>query len=51
LHKRFIATRVWQYGFDPEAIEGLLKPYGWCVIEQVSPEQLFRAMSHQPSGR
>lgn len=39
-YKRFVATKVWRFGMEPEDCPDFLKRYGWRVIEDVGYDKL-----------
>jgi methyltransferase (TIGR00027 family) len=49
-YKRFVATKVWLFGMEPEECAPLLQGYGWRVLEDVGYEELS-AIYIQPTGR
>lgn len=49
-YKRFVASKMWHFGMEPEAAPGFLSEYGWNLIEDVGYDQLARrylALSHR----
>ena len=40
-YKRFVATKVWLFGMEPEDCAALLKGYGWRVIEDLGYDELW----------
>jgi methyltransferase (TIGR00027 family) len=49
-YKRFVATKVWQFGMEPEDCVTLLSGYGWRVIEDVGYDELTSRYI-EPTGR
>lgn len=47
---RFVATKVWLFGMEPEDCPGFLKHYGWRVIEDVGYDELAHRYL-APAGR
>jgi methyltransferase (TIGR00027 family) len=41
-YKRFVATKVWRFGLEPDAVADFLAEYGWGLIEDVGYEELAR---------
>ena len=41
-YRRFVATKVWQFGMEPEDCPGFLRRYGWRIIEDVGYEELAK---------
>jgi methyltransferase (TIGR00027 family) len=39
-YKRFVATKVWMFGMEPESVPNFLAEYGWGLIEDVGYEEL-----------
>jgi methyltransferase (TIGR00027 family) len=39
-YKRFVASNVWRFGMDPQAVPEFLREYGWAVMEDVGYEDL-----------
>ena len=39
-YKRFVTTRVWLFGMEPELCLGFLHEYGWRVVEDVGYDEL-----------
>jgi len=49
-YKRFVASKVWLFGLEPEDCPGFLKGYGWRIIEDVG----YDGLAHRyigPTGR
>jgi len=49
-YKRFVASKMWHSGMEPEAARGFLSEYGWDLIEDVGYDHLARrypALSHR----
>jgi methyltransferase (TIGR00027 family) len=49
-YQRFVATKVWQFGMEPEDCAAFLEGYGWRVIEDLGYDEL-RARYVGPTGR
>ena len=49
-YKRFVATKIWLFGMEPEDCAPLLDGYGWRVLEDVGYDELA-ARCIQPTGR
>jgi methyltransferase (TIGR00027 family) len=49
-YKRFVETKIWLFGMEPEDCAPLLQKYGWQVLEDVGYEELA-ARYIQPTGR
>lgn len=49
-YKRFVATKVWLFGMEPEECAALLDGYGWRVIEDLAYDEL-RNRYIAPTGR
>ena len=49
-YKRFVASKVWLFGLEPEDCPGLLKGYGWRIIEDVGYDRLAHRYIG-PTGR
>jgi methyltransferase (TIGR00027 family) len=41
-YKRFVATKVWRFGLEPDSVAGFLTGYGWGLIEDVGYDELAR---------
>jgi len=41
-YKRFVASKMWRFGMEPEAAPSFLGEYGWNLIEDVGYDQLAR---------
>jgi len=39
-YRRFVATKVWLFGMEPEDCPGFLTGYGWRIIEDVGYDEL-----------
>ncbi len=39
-YKRFVSSKVWLYGMEPENCPNFLRGYGWRIIEDVSYDEL-----------
>jgi methyltransferase (TIGR00027 family) len=49
-YRRFVATKVWLFGMEPEDCPGFLKCYGWRIIEDVGYDELANRYL-VPTGR
>ena len=49
-YKRFVATKVWLFGMEPEDVPPFLQGYGWRVIEDIGYDELA-ARYIGPTGR
>jgi methyltransferase (TIGR00027 family) len=49
-YKRFVATKIWLFGMEPEDCPPLLQGYGWRVLEDVGYDELA-ARCIQLTGR
>ena len=49
-YKRFVATKIWLFGMEPEDCAPLLHAYGWRVLEDLGYDELA-ARCIQPTGR
>jgi methyltransferase (TIGR00027 family) len=49
-YKRFVATKVWLFGMEPEECPPFLQGYGWRVIEDIGYDELA-ARYIGPTGR
>jgi len=49
-YKRFVTTKIWLFGMEPEDCAPLLDGYGWRVLEDVGYDELA-ARCIQPTGR
>lgn len=39
-YKRFVASKIWRFGMEPEECPNFLKGYGWRIIEDVGYDEL-----------
>lgn len=39
-YKRFVASKVWLFGMEPEAVPNFLEEYGWSLVEDVGYDEL-----------
>jgi len=49
-YRRFVASKIWLFGMEPEDCPSFVEPYGWRVIEDVSYDELA-AKYVVPAGR
>jgi methyltransferase (TIGR00027 family) len=48
--KRFVMTKTWLFGMEPDTVESRLNQYGWRIIEHLGYEQLAERYV-TPTGR
>ena len=49
-YKRYVTTKIWIFGMEPESWPDFLKEYGWSVIEDVGYDELAENYV-EPTGR
>jgi methyltransferase (TIGR00027 family) len=49
-YRRFVATKVWRFGMEPEMWPAFLERYGWRVVEDLGYDELT-ARYVAPAGR
>jgi methyltransferase (TIGR00027 family) len=49
-YKRFVASKVWMFGMEPEDCPAFLRSYGWRVVEDLGYDELA-ARYIGPTGR
>jgi methyltransferase (TIGR00027 family) len=49
-YKRFVASKIWLFGMEPEDCQSFLKGYGWRIIEDLGYDELAEKYI-MPTGR
>ena len=50
LYKRYVMSKIWLFGMEPEGVRSFLQTYGWRAVEHLGYEELHESYV-KPTGR